>query len=160
MLETARGLGSPSVANVVRVAAFQAALERLDGPPRFWTRSLQVDAWAAARTLLGWHDELVAAEWSAHAEWLGVRLSALAVAVRLAEDLPVGTADRLRGLALDLASLPRLPIRRLRLVDARPLHPAGWRRVIDLLERCGVEVEEIAATPAAPRNTALGRLQR
>jgi hypothetical protein len=41
ILETARGLGAPAAANVVRIAAFRAALEWMEGPPRFWSRSLE-----------------------------------------------------------------------------------------------------------------------
>lgn len=58
ILETATGLGSPPVAQVVRIAAFQSVLERLQGD-RFWSRSLAMDPWATARTLLQWRDELV-----------------------------------------------------------------------------------------------------
>lgn len=54
ILETVRGLGAPGTANVARIAAFQAALERLGGPPRFLTHSLEVDGWATARTVLRW----------------------------------------------------------------------------------------------------------
>uniref|UniRef100_UPI0035934005 hypothetical protein n=1 Tax=Blastomonas sp. TaxID=1909299 RepID=UPI0035934005 len=43
ILETARGLGYPPTTEVLRVGARQAVLEGLDGPPRFWSRSLQVD---------------------------------------------------------------------------------------------------------------------
>src|SRR5690606_39023181 len=64
ILETVRGLGAPSTANVVRIAAFEAALESLDGAPRFWAKSLGVDGWATARTLLRWRDELVDAGWN------------------------------------------------------------------------------------------------
>ena len=160
ILETARGLGAPRTPGVVRIAAFQAALERLDGPPRFWTTSLAMDGWATARTLLRWRDELVDAGWNSGGHWTGPRLADLAAAEATAADLPPGLADRLAALASDLADKPALPIRRIRLIDPRAVHSAGWRRLLDRLEDCGVVVEQLSPEPAAPADTALGRLQR
>lgn len=160
ILETARGMGAPTTANVVRIAAFQAALERLEGPPRFWARSLEVDGWATARTLLRWRDELVEAGWSADRDWSAGRLPDLAAASGAASGLPSGMADRIAALTTELDSRPRLPVRRVRLVDPREAHPIGWRRLLERLEECGVVVEEMAAAPGAPAGTALGRLQR
>ncbi|HEX8402673.1 MAG TPA: PD-(D/E)XK nuclease family protein [Allosphingosinicella sp.] len=160
ILETARGLGSPSTPNVVRIAAFEAALERLDGRPRFWAKSLAVDGWATARTLLSWRDELVGAGWRSGETWANGRLADLAAADAAAADLPPGLADRVAGLLMDLADRPCLPIRRIRLIDPREVHSAGWRLLLNQLERCGVSVEQLAPSPAAPKYTALGRLQR
>lgn len=160
VLETARGLGAPSTANVVRIAAFQSTLENLEGPPRFWTKSLEVDGWATARTLLSWRDELVDAGWNPSAMWTGRRLADLAAAAQAAVDLPPGLADRKAVLATDLAERPALPVRRIRLIDQRANHPIGWRRLLDQLEACGVAVEQLEARPAASEHTALGRLQR
>lgn len=160
ILETARGLGSPSTPNVVRIATFQAALERLDGPPRFWTKSLEVDGWAAARTLLRWRDELVDAGWSSDGNWTGPRLADLAAADAAASDLSPGLADRVAALVADLADKPKLPIRRIRLIDPRAVHSVGWRRLLDRLVGCGVVVEQLWPAPAAPSDSALGRLQR
>ena len=160
ILETARGLGAPSTSTVVRIAAFQAALEKLEGPSRFWNKSLEVDGWATARTLLQWRDELVDAGWDHAAGWTSPRLADLAAAEGAGAVLPSGLADRMRALVEDLATRPALPIRRIRLIDPRDVHPAGWRRLLDRLEMCGVVVEEVPLAPAAPGSTALGRLQR
>jgi RecB family exonuclease len=160
ILETARGLGAPSTAKVVRIAAFQAALEKMVGPPRFWTRSLEVDGWATARTLLQWRDELVDAGWDPSASWTSPRLTDIAAAEKAAADMPPGLADRVCALVENLVTGPSLPIRRIRLIDARELHPLGWRRLFDRLEACGVAVEEVPLAPSAPGGTALGRLQR
>lgn len=160
LLETARGLGAPSTPNVVRIAAFEATLENLDGPARFWTKSLEVDGWATARTLLRWRDELVDAGWKPTAAWTSPRLADLAAAATASPDLLPGLADRMAALVEDLAALPALPIRRIRLIDPRGVHSAGWRRLLDRLEACGIAVEQIPHTPAAPDGTALGRLQR
>ena len=158
ILETARGLGAPGTPNVVRIAVFQAALEAMGGVRCFWSRSLMVDGWATARTLLRWRDELVDAGWDAGKEWRSPRLADLATAD--ATDLPPGIADRAAALATYLAARPALPIRRIRLIDARDLHSSGWRRLLDRIEACGVAIEQVAIAPAAPDDTALGRLQR
>lgn len=160
ILETARGLGHPPTPSVVRIAAFQAALEALDGPPRFWTRSLAVDGWSTARTLLSWRDELIDAGWTPARDWAAGRLADLAAAEAAATALPPGLPDRLAALAADLADGPSLPVRRVRLIDPRDAHGAGWRRLLDRLEACGVVVEQLEHEPAAPAGTALGRLQR
>jgi ATP-dependent helicase/nuclease subunit B len=160
ILETARGLSCPGTANVIRVAAFQAAIEATSGTPRFWSRSLAVDGWATARTLLRWRDELVDAGWDSKQVWCSPRLADLAAANTAAADLPPGTADRAAALASDLAAYPVLPIRRIRLIDARDLHSAGWRKLLDQIEACGVAIEQVTIVPAAPAQTALGRLQR
>lgn len=160
ILETACGLGAPSTANVVRIAAFEASLEKLAGLPRFWTKSLEVDGWAAARTLLRWRDELVDSGWIPAATWTNPRLADLAVVANAASDLPLGLADRKQALVEKLATGHALPIRRIRLIDPRELHPAGWRRLLDRLEACGVAVEQLQHVPTAPDGTALGRLQR
>lgn len=160
ILETARGLGAPSTAKVVRIAAFQAALEKMLGPPRFWTRSREVDGWATARTLLQWRDELIYAGWDPSAGWTSPRLTDIAAAEKAAADMPPGLADRVCALVENLVTGPSLPIRRIRLIDPRELHPAGWRRLLDRLEECAVAVEQVPLATAAPDGTALGRLQR
>ncbi|WP_210253100.1 PD-(D/E)XK nuclease family protein, partial [Beijerinckia sp. L45] len=160
ILETARGLGSPPTASVVRIAAFQAVLERIQDGPRFWSRSLTVDAWATARTLLRWRDELIDAGWHRSDDWSEARLQDLAAADEAASGMPLGLADRVAALVADLASRPRLPIARIRLIDPRELHSAGWRRLLDSIEACNVAVEPISTLPAAPASSALGRLQR
>lgn len=159
ILETARGLGAPSTANVVRIAAYQAALEKLDGE-RFWTNSLVVDGWATARTLLRWRDELVDAGWEPGAACVSRRLADLAAGEGAAADLPPGLSDRVAALVEDLATRPALPISRIRLIDAREVHSTGWRRLLNQLEACGVAVEQLSHEAAAPDSTALGRLQR
>lgn len=160
ILETARGLGAPNTPNVVRIAAFQAALESMGDTARFWSRSLQVDGWATARTLLQWRDELVDAGWESKRHWQSARLADLAAADVAAINLPPGIADRAAALVADLLARPKLPIRSVRLIDSREVHSAGWRRLLASLENCGVGIEQVETGVAAPEDTALGRLQR
>ena len=52
-VETRLGLAAPPAPAVVRIAAWQARLESVATPERFWDASLGADAWATARLLLG-----------------------------------------------------------------------------------------------------------
>lgn len=160
ILETACGMGAPPVAKVVRIASFQAALESLEGTERFWSRSLAVDAWTTAHTLMNWRDELVDAGWSVDHEWTSPRLNDLAAAESASSNIGAGLADRVAGISAALVGRPDLPIRRIRLIDVRALHSVGWRGLLHGIEGCGVVIEQIAVAPAAPAETALGRLQR
>ena len=80
LLEAELGLGGPPSSVLDRVVAWQAKLEAADGSERFWTRSLAADAWATARLLLGWRDDLVAAGWRPDAGCSEQRLADLAAA--------------------------------------------------------------------------------
>lgn len=160
ILETIYGASSPGTALVVRIAAWQTALERADDGNRFWSQSLRVDGWATARTLLDWRDQLIGAGWLADQSWSGSRLSDLAQAETAAGTMPPGLADRLATMIASVDGAVARRIRRLRLIDQRALHPIGWRRLFDRLEALGVAIEEIPVAPAADEATALGRLQR
>jgi ATP-dependent helicase/nuclease subunit B len=159
ILETATGLGEPPVAQVVRIAAFQSALERLGGD-RFWSRSLAMDPWATARTLLQWRDELVNLGWRPSDGWMGSRLVDLAAAANEASELPRGIADRTARLLRTFAGDAPSPLRRIRLIDPLDVHPSSLRRLVGRLKELGTVVEPIAFAAAAPAGTALGRLQR
>jgi ATP-dependent helicase/nuclease subunit B len=160
ILETAYGLSGPPTTWVVRIAAWQAALEAVDGRQRFWSSSLAVDAWATARTLLIWRDQLISAGWCSDQTWSSKRLVDLAAAEHAARDLPEGLADRIVRVSNALDASVTRSVTRIRLMDARALLPVGWRRLVESVEQCGVEIAEIAPLPSAPPDTALGRLQR
>lgn len=159
ILETIYGLGAPHVAQVVRIASFQAALEHLEGD-RFWSRSLAMDPWATSRTLLQWRDRLVELGWKPDGGWQSRRLADLAAAEGAAADLPPGIADRTTALLQVLETAVSPPVRRVRLIDRRDIHPSRTRQLLDRLEQLGTAVVEIAPAPAAPEDTALGRMQR
>lgn len=161
LLEGVYGLGAPAPAEVERTAAWQRALEAADDGRRFWSRSLQADAWSTARLLLGWRDRLVDAGWDPTRTYDAKRLRDLAAAEGAAADLPRGLADRLRALAAELQDEGTLPLPlRLRLIEPRSDLAPGLRRLIDALETAGADVERHDPTPAAPPDTSLGRLQR
>jgi ATP-dependent helicase/nuclease subunit B len=160
LLETVYGLSEPPSAFVVRIAAWQAALAATNTPSRFWFRSFNVDAWSTARALLGWRDMLVEAGWTSPNYWPTGRLADLAAAEEAATNLPAGNTDRIVRLTSEIGPDITQTIRRVRLIDARELHSCGWRRLLDRLEANGVTIEEIGVAPAAPADSALGRLQR
>lgn len=160
LFETVLGLGVPRVSPVVRLASYQAKLERSRSSSRFWSASFDVDPWATARTLLRWRDELVDAGWRGEGAWDASRLADLAAIEGEAGDLPKGMADRIAAVAKALEAGPALPFDRIRLIDARGDLPPGWHRLIALAEKNGVEIEAIVAAPGAAEDTALGKLQR
>ncbi|WP_181008479.1 PD-(D/E)XK nuclease family protein [Sphingomonas montanisoli] len=159
ILETAVGLGGPRRPQVVRIAGFQSALEALDGD-YFWSRSLAMDPWATARTLLGWRDELVGLGWRSEATWSGMRLKQLAMASNAATDLAPGLADRITAILVKLDGSTNTPITSLRLIDSAQLLPSPLRRVVERLQVLGCSVEDVGITAAAAPTTSLGRLQR
>lgn len=159
ILETVLGLGGPQAAHVVRIAAFQATLDALDGA-YFWSRSFEMDPWATARTLLSWRDELVGLGWRCESVWTGARLTDLATASSAASTVPPGLPDRLVALLDCLDKTAVSPITRLRLIDPVELHPSPIRRIVERLRKLGCLVDDVAITSAAPAETSLGRLQR
>ncbi|WP_043540526.1 PD-(D/E)XK nuclease family protein [Salinarimonas rosea] len=159
ILETFCGLSAPTASAVTRIAAWQRALEAA-GPGRFWARSIEADAWATARVLLRWRDGLVEAGWTADHDLAPPRLADLAAAERAAQGLPAGLPDRIARLIPEIDAPCVARLGRVRLVDRRAHLPPGLRRLVDRLEALGVVVEEMAFAPAAPAETALGRLQR
>lgn len=159
ILETSLGLGGPSRPQVVRVAAFQAVLEALQGT-FFWSSSLAMDPWSTARMLLAWRDELIGLGWSPDEDWNEVRLAHLAVACRRAADLPPGLPDRIAALLKALQSRTASPLMRIRLIDPVELLASPLRRLINRLQVLGCAIDTIPVAAAAPAETALGRLQR
>lgn len=159
ILETSLGLGGPPHAQVVRVAAFQAGLEALEGT-FFWSRSLAMDPWSTARKLLAWRDELIGLGWNPNADWTEVRLAQLAVACRQASDTPPGLSDRIKALLERLEGSAGSPLTRLRLIDPVTLLASPLRRLVERLQVLGCVVENIPVAAAASAETALGKLQR
>ncbi|TAY41471.1 PD-(D/E)XK nuclease family protein [Rhizobium leguminosarum] len=159
MLETALGLGGPPRPQVVRIAAFQASLEALDGT-YFWSRSLAMDPWSTARMLLVWRDELIGLGWTPDRDWGEVRLAHLAVACRQATGVPAGLPDRIVGLLKALEDCKASPPTRIRLIDPVTILVSPLRRLVERLQALGCVIETIAVSANAPAETALGKLQR
>ncbi|RMH59149.1 MAG: PD-(D/E)XK nuclease family protein, partial [Zetaproteobacteria bacterium] len=112
LLETHLGLGGPETAAALRIRQYMVRMQSLSASRRFYTDSFAFDAWASARELLAWRDELVLYGWSPEFPDPPERFAALAEIER-ARDLPLapGLADRFRAVLAALQAQPVLPIR-------------------------------------------------
>ncbi len=140
LLETRLGLNGPLTSPARRIAQYVARLRAIDDGRRFFSRSFAADAWATARLLLHWRDELIAAGWSPGSRpWRSDRLAVLARAEALDEPpLAGGLPDRARSI---LSGIPEAnPIDELTLVDDRQRLPWVWRRLIEALAASGTNV--------------------
>jgi hypothetical protein len=119
LLEAELGLGDPPSSVLDRVVAWRAKREAADGSERFWTRSLAADAWATARLLLGWRDDLVAAGWRPDVGCSEHRL----------DDLPAPSRRLIRQLADAGAEVPERPPEpaAARTTPGRNLASGSWR---------------------------------
>ena len=79
---------------MVRIAAWQARLAAVSDAPRFWSASLDADAWATARLLRGWYDRLVDAGWNPQLGYVQSRLRNLAATDTAQAGLPPDRKDR------------------------------------------------------------------
>ena len=140
VLEVQLGLTGPRRSEAVRIAAYAAKLKAaLVNSQVFYAPSFARDPWATAKTLLAWRDQLTATGWTGDA--IGTqRIDDLARAEGAAPPLPLGAPDRLRAILADLANRPHLLIKRITLVEPRDLLTPPYRRLIDQLEQCGVEI--------------------
>jgi len=157
-VETMLGLGRPAVANVKRIAVYRQKIEA-SGGPRFWSESFALDPWSSSRELLRWRDELIEAGWRPGVGAARRRLADLAAAETSGPALPLGRADRLRAAVAALDAGASVGLCSVMLVDSRETLPAGWRALLDALERRGVRIEQIAKpTPAAAAGADLRRV--
>ena len=79
LLEVSLGLAGPTMPAAVRIARYQGRLRVLDDGRQFYSQSFARDAWATAKQILAWRDELCAAGWTgAPIVGGGPRLHALA----------------------------------------------------------------------------------
>jgi len=151
LLETRLGLGGRDTAEALRIRQYMVGIQSLPASKRFYTDSFSFDAWASARELLAWRDELVLHGWSPDFPDPPERLAALAeIEAVAAEPLAPGLADRFRSVLAALAERPRLPIRCLRLQEPRRLLPAPWRTLLNALQDCGVAVTDVRMEATRP----------
>lgn len=154
ILGTRLGITGMAHERPLRIGAYRDALAQTN---RLWCgASFELDAWAVAKKMLSWRDELVAAGWDgARVAGASPRLADLAEAEALF-DVP-GAADALRDVAELLRSLVDdgadwpLGIDRLTILGDRAGLPAPWPRIIGDMEALGVTVAEEAAPAAVER---------
>lgn len=153
ILEVQLGLTGPRGAEAVRIAAYAAKLRAslaIDAAP-FFAASFARDPWATAKALLDWRDQLMTLGWQGQA--IGApRIDDLARAEREAPALPPGTSDRLCDVMVALAERPDLNIASIRLVEPRAMLSPPYRRLVDRLEICGVQIHAAAQPSLCPDN--------
>lgn len=152
IVETALGLGGPSIPMARRLARWRAKLMAADTPQRFWHASFRTDPFATAQLLLGWRDRLVDAGWHSQAiAEAPARLGDLAAAELAEPALPPGPADRLRRAigALHQDAPPEPVVTHVRLLDPRGALPPGLSALLDALEAAGTRITEEAEPDVA-----------
>lgn len=159
LLESQLGISGPGAPAALRIAQFQARLRAIDDGRRFYSASFAADAWATARLLLSWRDELIAAGWSPGlASWESPRLAVMAQA-EAHERLPLvpGVPDRVRAVT-PLIRRPS-PIAELRVVDRPERLPLAWRRLLESVEAAGTRLGRVGVE-AGRQDNDLGVVQR
>lgn len=150
LLETRLGLGGHWVGDSERILDYLHCLKMSDDGKRFYSRSLQVDELAVARTLLGWRDTWIEAGWDGAAAATDSRkICDLATVEKVAvNQLPAGHADRLRAVLCALKFRNPLQLDFF-LVDPLGDFSATWQEIL-----CCFGHLEIADHCAAIRGTA------
>lgn len=119
--------------------------------PPFFARSFARDPLGTATTLLGWRDSLVEAGWDgSRIPACGPRVDAL-VDIELldAEPLPLGFADRLARVELELGASSTPPYPSIVLLESDSAWSESWRRVLRSLELLGTRLDPRTRTPPA-----------
>jgi len=156
LLETHLGLGGIAKPQALRIRQYMVRMQSLPKADCFYSDSFAFDAWASARELLGWRDELVLHGWHPDMPDQPARLQALAEIERVT-DLPLssGLSDRFRSVLETLQDLPELSIRSVTLQESLSLLPAPWKRLMHCLQACGVEIVEAKQGETMPEEIVL-----
>ena len=142
ILETALGLGGPSLTLPERAARLVPAIRATEG---FWSASAEVDPFATARRLLQWRDTLAMCGWRGAGK--EPRLAALAA---LMATCAPGLPDRLQ--AIDDALARRSPdLESIELLSPRADLEPLWQRTLGALEQRGTRVVETPAVASPVR---------
>ncbi|HEX6993440.1 MAG TPA: PD-(D/E)XK nuclease family protein [Gammaproteobacteria bacterium] len=159
LLELQLGLPTPSVRPGQALLAYKSCLEDLDGPRRFYHRSLAIDPLGVARTLLAWRAAWHEAGWRGRFTGsVSRRLADLADVETLArERVPPNPGQRLQRIAAALDDGLVTQIERIVLHDEIDALPAAWRDVLAHF-RCET-AEGVAPAPRAAADTDLLRIQ-
>jgi hypothetical protein len=155
------GLVRPLIPQAVRIANYLAALREVDNGKQPYSASFGIDAWSTASYLLVLRDELVANGWSPdkHSD-LGTKVESLAGAEAVAQNI-AGVADLTRAVMSCVESSRRsFDLSSIELVTARERLPSSWQKLLEQLALNGTNINQRAASPAAPRHSDLGKVQR
>lgn len=156
VLQTALGMVAGDEApQALRIRQYMQRIQSLPEKQRFYSGSFEADAWATARELLAWRDELIMHGWRGDAGDSPERIAALAEIEAVSASLDHGLADHFQMVLQRLQNRPALPLSRVILQESRQLLPAPWRQMFEQLEQCGVAVEEVRHAPVQPKEIVL-----
>ena len=161
LLEVSLGLAGPTMPAAVRIARYQGRLRALDDGRQFYSQSFARDAWATAKQILAWRDELCAAGWTGTPiVGGGSRLGALAELETIsAQTLGKNIGERLQAILRSLCSVDDLGIDRLDVTSPESMLPSMWRKLLAQLRNIGVIVRALPPRCAAEGND-LAAVQR
>jgi ATP-dependent helicase/nuclease subunit B len=147
LLEAALGLAGPTTPAAVRIARYQGRLRLLDNGARFYSQSFARDAWATAKQILAWRDELYASGWRGQLiDNAGTRLQTMA-SLEIGEGQPLGKSagERLLTVLDGLKTGRAVPIETIDIVVSEERLPMMWRRLFSCLRKAGIAIRNISA---------------
>ena len=164
-LETRLGQIGKWESEPFRTEIYRRRLLAADDKNRFYSRSLETDAYMTSQTLLAWRDELIRCGWDFFTlPSLPNRLRDLAAVeavtpatVPAVPAVPAGFSDRFRKV---LSALPsdQLHIETITMTDPRAFFDPPLQHLFEKLEQCGIQIQE--AQPRACQSAGdLGQLQ-
>lgn len=160
ILETRLGLSKARPHEAVRIGHYLKILREIDDGQRFYSKSFEADAWSTAKTILKWRDELKVAGWNGDLPpGRSTRLKTLSDLEKIFQnELIEGLGDRLQSILSILNCREKTDLEQVMLVEPLAEWASGWRKLIELLNKCGVKVGSVP-TCAEPGPGDLGRLQ-
>jgi ATP-dependent helicase/nuclease subunit B len=161
LLEVSLGLAGPTTPAAVRIARYQGRLRMLDDGRQFYSQSFARDAWATAKQVLAWRDELCAAGWTGTPiVGGGLRLEALAkIETISAQALGKNIGERLQAVLTSLCNVDDLDIDRVDVISPESMLPPIWQKLLAQLRNVGVSVRALQERCAAEGND-LAAVQR
>ena len=142
LLESGLGLVGPNTPAAVRIARYQGRLRSLDDGSRFYSRSFARDAWATAKQILAWRDELYASGWKGQRiESAGARLETMAsLEMAVGPSLGNSPGERLHDVLEVLATGRTVPIETIDVVSSEERLPLMWQRLLARLRAGGITI--------------------
>ena len=161
LLEVSLGLAGPTTPAAVRIARYQGRLRMLDDGRQFYSQSFARDAWATAKQVLAWRDELCAAGWTrAPIVGGGQRLETLAkLEMTSAQTLGKNIGERLQAVLKSLCNVEDLDVDRVDVISPESMLPPVWQKLLAQLRNIGVSVRALPERRAAEGND-LAAVQR
>lgn len=156
------GIPVAPLADERRIAAVHAWLEREDDGKAWYSQARAEDPWGVAQWMLFAHDRLRWHGWNGQATDASARLGALS-RLREIDAVRQGQVEIKHAVAAALQERVCAAPVRVQLAAPREHYPVMVARVLDALERRGVDITaqpEPSSVPAQHPETDLGRLQR